>query len=134
MEYLQVDRCLKPRFGEVAAAQRHHFNEDGYGTVTYLLLQNAHLQVHSAFIMGKARVAPLKAVSIPRLELTAATMASRMDTFWRRELHLPLQESVFWTDSTSVLKYSKNKTSRFRVFVANRVSEILKVSQPSQWR
>ncbi len=53
---------------------------------------------------------------------------------WRKELRLQLQESVFWTDSTSVLKYIKNETSRFRVFVANRVSEILKVSDASQWR
>ena len=34
---------------------------------------------------------------------------------------------------TSVLKYIRNQTSRFKVFVANRVSEIL-VSQLSQWR
>ena len=45
-----------------------------------------------------------------------------------------LQDSVFWTDSASVLKYIKNETSRFRVFVANRVTEIRKASQPSQWR
>ncbi len=57
-----------------------------------------------------------------------------MDKPWRKELRLQLQESVFWTDSTSVLKYIKNETSRFRVFVANRVSEILKVSDASQWR
>ncbi|XP_046873085.1 uncharacterized protein LOC124465379 [Hypomesus transpacificus] len=95
---------------------------------------NAHSEVHSAFVMGKSRVAPLKSVSIPRMELIAATMASRMDTFWKRELHMQLQPSVFWCDSTTVLKYIKNETSRFRTFVANRVSEILEVSQVSQWR
>lgn len=78
--------------------------------------------------MGKSRVAPLKSVSIPRMELIAATMASRMDTFWKRELHMQLQPSVFWCDSTTVLKYIKNETSRFRTFVANQVSEV------SQWR
>lgn len=138
LEQFQVIRCLKPTdFGEVIKAQLHHFtdaSEEGYGVVTYLLLQNARLQLHSAFIMGKSRVAPLKSITIPRMELTAATMASRMDTFWRKELHMQLQPSVFWSDSTSVLKYIKNETSRFRTFVANRVSEILKVSHASQWR
>lgn len=138
LEQFHVTRCLKPSdFGEVIMAQLHHFtdaSEEGYGVVTYLLLQNARLQLHSAFIMGKSRVAPLKPITIPRMELTAATMASRMDTFWKRELHMQLQPSVFWSDSTSVLKYIKNETSRFRTFVANRVSEILKVSQVSQWR
>ena len=95
---------------------------------------NSHLQTHTSFIMGKSRVAPLKPVTIPCMELTAAVVAVCMDKLWSRELRLPLQDSVFWTDSTSVLKYINNKTSRFRVFVANRVSEILKASRASQWR
>lgn len=84
--------------------------------------------------MGKARVAPLKHTTIPHLELTAATMAGRMDKMLRKELQLQLAESVFWTDSTAVLKYINNETTRFRTFVANRVSQILKVSVASQWR
>lgn len=95
---------------------------------SYLLLHNNCDQAHCAFVMGKARVAPLKPATIPRMELTAATMASRMDTIWRKELQMELADSMFWTDSTSVLKYINNKTTRFRTFVANRVSEIAKVS------
>lgn len=138
LDNFNLDRCLKPlEFGNVITAQLHHFCdacEQGYGTVTYLLLQNEHLQTHSAFIMGKARVAPLKTVTIPRMELIAATMASRMDVLWKKEVHMSLRESVFWTDSASVLKYIKNQSSRFKVFVANRVTEILKSSHPAQWR
>jgi len=138
LEGFSIRRCLKPlNFGEAATAQLHHFadaSEVGYGTVTYLLLRNEHSHIHSAFIMGKSRVAPLKPVTIPRMELIAAVVAARMDKLWRKELRLQLQDSVFWTDSTSVLKYIKNETSRFRIFVANRVSEILKVSDASQWR
>lgn len=84
--------------------------------------------------MGKAHVAQLKPITIPRMELTAAVIASRMDKMWRKELQMKLQESVFWTDSTSVLKYIRNETLRFKTFVANRVSEILKQSNVSQWR
>lgn len=106
----------------------------GYGTVTYLVQQNSKGHVHCAFVMGKARVAPLKPTIILRLELTAATMAVCMDTLMRKELDLQLANSIFWTDSTAVLKYINNKTTRFRTFVANRVAEILKVSTGSQWR
>lgn len=138
LDDFKIMRCLKPSgFGETTMAQLHHFcdaSEDGYGVVSYLLSHNARSQVHVAFIMGKARVAPLKSITIPRMELIAATMSSRIDVLWRRELHMDLQESVFWTDSTSVLKYIRNETSRFKVFVANRVSEILKASQYAQWR
>ena len=138
LDDFKVVRCFKPPgFGEVSSTQLHHFadaSEDGYGTVTYLLQQNIHGQTHCAFVMGKARVAPLKPVTIPRMELTAAVMASRMDKLWRKELKMPLQQSVFWSDSTSVLKYINNKTSRFKTFVANRVAEILSTTETPQWR
>lgn len=115
----------------------HHFcdaSEEGYGTVTYVVQHNSKGKVHIAFVMGKARVAPLKHTTIPCLELTAATMAVRMDRLLRKELELQLTNSVFWTDSTAVLKYINNETTRFRTFVANRVAEIRKVSTGSQWR
>lgn len=138
LECFEVARCLKPPdFGHIVKAQLHNFsdaNEERYGTVTYLLLLNGHSQSHCTFIMGKSRVAPMKCVTIPRMELIAATMTSRMDVLWKKELHLQLQYSVFWTDNASVLKYIKNETTRFRVFVANRVTEILKASHASQWR
>ena len=90
-------RCLKPpNFGEITSAQLHHFadaSEEGYGTVTYLLLHNYQGLTHTAFIMGKSRVAPLKPVTIPRMELTAAVVAARMDKLWRRELRMELQDS-----------------------------------------
>ena len=138
LERLELNRCFKPPgFGEVTLAQLHHCcdaSEHGYITVTYLLLKDKNSEVHSAFVMGKARVAPLKCVTIPRMELIAATTASRIDMLWRKELKMDLLDSVFWTDSTSVLKYIGNETSRFKVFVANRVSQILRVSSPTQWR
>ena len=134
----KMERCVKPLdFGNVITAQLHHFcdaSQDGYGSVTYLLLQNENHQKHSAFIMGKSRVAPMKAVTIPRMKLVAATMVSRIDALWRKELHMDLQESVFWTDSISVLKYIRNETTRFKVFVANRVAEILKFTHQDQWK
>lgn len=77
--------------------------------ITYLKLQNDKNKVHTAFLLGKARVAPLKQVTVPCLELTAAVLAVKVDKMLRSELQLPLEESLFWTDSTSVLKYIKNE-------------------------
>lgn len=111
LDGFSTSRCFKPpTFGEIASAQLHHFadaSEEGYGTITYLLCHSYQGLAHSAFIMGKSRVAPLKPVTIPRMELTAALVAARMDKLWRRELRMELQDSVFWSDSTSVLKYQK---------------------------
>ncbi len=133
-----VDRCLKPNdFGQPVSAQLHHFSDasgSGYGSVTYLRLLNSNNVVHVSFLLGKARVAPLKPVTIPRLELTAAVLAIRVDKMLREQLQLQLENSCFWTDSTSVLKYIRNENKRFRTFVANRVSEIREASEVTQWR
>lgn len=88
LDSFELASCLKPsNFGDIVMSQLHHFSDasqDGYGTVAYLLLGNMYSQVHCAFIMGKSRVAPLKSVTIPRMELIAATMASHMDVLWRK--------------------------------------------------
>ena len=138
LEKFGVDRCVKSKqFGSPVFAQLHHFadaSEDAYGTTSYLLLCFAAGEVQSTLILAKARVAPLKSPTIPRMELTAATVAIKMDKLLRKELELELQESIFWTDSTAVLKYLNSESTRFKTFVANRVSAILDHSRTSQWR
>ena len=132
-----VDRCFKPpEFGETVEARLHHFSdasETGYGTVTYLVQKNSSDQIYCSFVLGKARVAPLKPTTIPRLELTAATLAVKVDVMLKKELQLPLSDSKFWTDSTAVLKYIANENTRFKTFVANRVATILQASKVQQW-
>ncbi|XP_020556881.2 uncharacterized protein LOC110014410 [Oryzias latipes] len=130
----EVRRCIKPvGFGKIKCAQLHHFadaSECGYGTVTYIRLVNQNDHIHVAILLGKARVTPLKPITIPRLELTAAVLAVRLDAMLKTELEISLESSVFWTDSTSVL----NENKRFHTFVANRISSIREASEPSQWR
>lgn len=87
--------------------------------VSYLLLENADGERHCSFIMGKSRVAPLKHTTIPRLELTAATVAVRTNKMLLTELDMPIDRVVFWTDSMAVLCYIQNRTGIFHTFVAN---------------
>ena len=134
-----ISRCLMPaEYGQVASSQLHHFpdaSEDGYGSVSYLRLVNEEGNIHCAFLFGKSRVTPRKAVTIPLLELSAATMSVRHDRMLKREIEIPLSmPSMFWSDSMSVLRYIKNETKRFHTFVANRISMIRDGSTPNQWR
>ena len=82
----------------------------------------------------KSRVVPLKQITIPRLKLSAASIAVRLDKMMRRELKLPIDDSVFWTDSTSVPKYIMSEDRRLQTFVANRVALIRDGSSPCPWR
>ncbi|XP_041947173.1 uncharacterized protein LOC121708505, partial [Alosa sapidissima] len=135
---LSVNRCFKPKnFGPITSAQLHHFSdasESGYGCVTYVRLSNSGHEVHTSFLMGKSRVAPLKQTTMPRMELTAAVLAVRMDRLIKAELQLALENSIFWTDSTSTLKYIQNENKRFKTFVANRVNAIREMTKVKQWR
>ena len=84
--------------------------------------------------MAKSRLAPLKAMKIPRMELSAAVLATRLDRMIKQEVDMAVHSSTFWTDSTCVLRYIENKDKRFQIFVANRVSAILDQSTAAQWR
>lgn len=97
----------------------------GYGAVSYLQQIDVNGKVHCSFIMAKSRLAPLKAMTILRMELSAAVLATRLDHMIRQELDLPVESSTFWTDSTCVLRYIGNKDKRFQIFVANCGSTIL---------
>ena len=91
---------------------------------SYLRIEYPDGIVESFFIIERSRIAPIKTVSIPRLELQAALFAAHVAQTLRRELELKYQREHFWTDSMIVLNYIKNETRRFQTFVANRVSEI----------
>ena len=133
-----VSRCFKPLgFGDVVQVQLHQFSDasqGAYGTASYLRLVDVHDNIHCSFVIGKSRLAPLRSITIPRLELSAAVMSVKMDHMLRRELDLPLVEGIFWCDSTSVIQFIRNTSKRFHTFVANRLSVIHDGSSPEQWR
>ena len=134
-----VKCCLKPDgFGVITFSQLHHFadaSEMVMGTaVSYLRLVNGCNEAHYSFLCAKSHVAPLKMITIPCLELSAAVTAVKQDRLLKRELEISVNErSVFWTDSTAVLRYVKNETNWYHTFVANRVAIIHDGSQPNQW-
>ena len=138
LEQFCIDRCFKPSdFGEVVSCQLHYFSdasELAYGAVAYLRLVNASGAVHCSFVIGKSRLSPLKTVTIPRLELSAATLSTRLDRMIREEIELTIDESFYWTDSMCVLRYIENEEKRFQTFVANRMAAIREQSLPTQWK
>ena len=77
-----------------------------------------------AFVLGKARVAPMKVMTISKLELQAALLAARLKQDICRALTVHVNKVYMWTDSTTVLQWL-NSTSKQPIFVANRVCEIL---------
>ena len=102
VEDIEIYCCYKPRgFEKIINYSLHHFSdaiELGYGQATYLRMVNDFEEVHCSLIFGKSRVAPVKYVSIPRLELTAATLSVKISKMLREELDIHISSEVFWTE------------------------------------
>ena len=137
LQRISIPRCYKPvGFGRVEREELHHFSDasvKGYGQCSYLRLIDERQRVHCSFVMGKSRVAPLKPVTIPRLELTAAVCSVRIREQLRQELKYHVDQEYLWTDSKLVLGYISNESRRFHVFVANRVQDIQDSTSVDQW-
>ena len=60
-------------------------------------------RINYSLMVGKARVVPLKVMTIPRMELVATALSVKMPILLREELEIPVNKEVFWTDSEVVL-------------------------------
>ena len=112
---IRFDRCVLPDGFEDGAVEMHHFADAsaaGYGVCSYIRAINPEGMLHVALVAAKGRVAPLKPITIPRLELSAAVMAVKLDQVIRRDLEIPVIQSQFWSDSQIVLSYISNDTRR----------------------
>ena len=135
---LKIPRGFLPsNFGEITDQSVHVFSDaslEGTGFVMYLRTVNTNGNIHVAFLMGNSRIAPQKAVSVPRLELCAALEASQATVKVLEYLSLPSDCAVYYTDSLVVIGYLNNTVKRFRRYVTTRVDAILKITKPEHWR
>ncbi|KAL6479012.1 hypothetical protein MHYP_G00124450 [Metynnis hypsauchen] len=110
---IMIPRCYHPQdFGNIVRIELHHFSDAsnvGYGACSYLRYKSDRDEVHCCLVMAKARVAPTKVTSIPRLELSAAVVAAKVSVMLKTELEMKIDEEFFWTDSQVVLAYEGPK-------------------------
>ena len=123
--------------GEKDKTELHLFadaSEDTMCAVAYLRSQPKEYSADLAFVIGKCRVAPMRHLSIPRLELQAAVMAVRLKRQIVKEHEMKINSCSFWSDSITVLQWIHSSHRKQQVFVANRVAEILDTTDVSQWK
>ncbi|XP_076861369.1 uncharacterized protein LOC143514271 [Brachyhypopomus gauderio] len=102
--------------------------------VAYLKVEDENGHTEVSFVLGKSKLAPLAELTIPRLELCAAVLATEIADQVKEELGQALDKITFFTDSKVVLGYIHNRSRRFYVFVSNRVHRIWQSSHPNQWQ
>ncbi|KAK3742103.1 hypothetical protein QZH41_020261, partial [Actinostola sp. cb2023] len=138
LEDLKLPRSYSNKSLETAARiELHTFSdasEMAIGAVSYLKVIEPDGKVQVAFVLGKAKLTPAHATTIPRLELCAAVMGVELAELIADELQVRLDSMTYYSDSKVVLGYITNDSRRFYTYVSNRVERIRRSSTPNQWR
>ena len=137
-KYIEIDRCLfkSPTEG-ILEYQFHGFadaSNKAYSAVVYVLCRTQNGSF-ARLIASKSRVAPLKTLTIPRLELMSAVLLARLMRTIRSALEsqLDVSQITYWLDSKTALCWIQNR-GEWKQFVRHRVNEILKLSEKHEWR
>ncbi|CAL8119444.1 unnamed protein product [Orchesella dallaii] len=133
IDKIHIPRWIQSDDESVTFTQLHAFSdasERAYGAVVYARNVNQNGKCSVFMLASKSRVAPLKQISLPRLELCGAVLATELLTSIRRAICLEC-EVFCWTDSMIVLQWLASHPRRWQTFVANRVS-LIQVSYPFQ--
>lgn len=136
LENFSVPRCYTPVLWTASSVQLHLFcdaSERAYATTAYFRVEKEG-RITTSFITAKTRVAPLKHVTIPRLELQAALLASRLMKNIKEGHEIRIDKIFFWSDSKIVLSWINSDTYKFKQFVGNRVTEIKNLTNIKDWR
>ncbi|XP_062556900.1 uncharacterized protein LOC134221729 [Armigeres subalbatus] len=120
----------------VSIAQLRFFfdaSDVAYGACCYVrTLDTDHVRV--SLLTSKSRVAPLATKhTTARLELCAAVLSTKLYRKVEQSIKTP-SHVFFWTDSTTVIQWLQSPPSRWKTFVANRVSTIQSATEISLWR
>lgn len=99
-------------------------SQKAYASCVYLRSINDKNEVTVRLLCAKARVAPLKPVTIPKLELLGTLLGARLCDKVLQSLRCNISCKTIWTDSTVVLGWLKTDVRNLKMFVCNRVNEI----------
>ena len=105
-----------------------------FGACAYVRWRLANGKLETRFVAAKTRVSPLKELTIPRLELQAAVLASRLAKTIYEQSRFNFARSIYFTDSLVALAWIQSQSRCYKPFVSCRIGEIQSNSEPSEWK
>ena len=135
MPDIEIPRWLNTSENQENNHQLHVFVDVStveLAAVAYICTQKQDKIFQTSFLLGKCKVAPIKQISLPKLELEAAVIGTRLRTLIQTEMTLKFEKVYLWTDSRVVLD-SISSTKKQNVFVSNRLEEIKKPTNTDEW-
>lgn len=136
LEQLRIARNLQ--LDDAKDIQLHGFSdasEQGYAAVVYLRISDSNNVIKTHILIAKSKVAPLKRISLPRLELCGAHLLAKLINYSTNLIQPFHQINAIrcWSDSTVTLSWIKTPAYKLKVYIANRVSQIQEWTPPEVW-
>jgi len=136
-----LDELSIPRWihtsSKITSLEIHGFSDASQlamAAVVYVRITTETNNVKTILVCAKTKVAPLKRLTIPRLELNAALLLSRLVANVQRTLNLAEDSIFLWTDSSVALCWISADPARWREYVCNRVTAIQTLIPSATWR
>ncbi|GFW24684.1 integrase catalytic domain-containing protein [Trichonephila clavipes] len=129
-----IGRCIV--HPQATRVELHGFadaSEKCYGAVIYCRSQSPDGATTVKLVISKSRVAPVKSVTMPQLELCAAVLLAKLMKRVETALQMKTPPVYLWSDSTIVLAWIQKEPNLLKTFVANRVATIQHLINAEQW-
>ena len=133
---VEFDRCYYRVEDTPLTIQLHGFSdasELAYSAVVYIRSTYSSSLPLVKLVSAKTKVAPLKKMTIPRLELCGAQLLAKLLVNVSTALSVPTSAMYAWSDSTIVLSWLDGQAKRFKTFVGNRIAATLALVPAECW-
>lgn len=107
-------------------------SEKAYGVAVYIKTI-AYNKVNTHLLVAKSRVAPLKKLSLPRLEFCSSLLLAQLVDKILKSINIKFNKIFLWSDATITLAWIRGSSTRWKTFVANRVSQIHELTNTADW-
>ncbi|XP_017797536.1 PREDICTED: uncharacterized protein LOC108578672 [Habropoda laboriosa] len=131
----EFSRCVTRR--NYQRFELHGFcdsSERAYGACLYARTIDEAGRIENHLLCAKSRVAPLKTITLARLELCGAALLASLYASIRRAISVKIHDTFLWTDSTIVLNWINAQPCMLKTFVANRMADIQGKIEKNAWR
>jgi len=134
---IALPRCFQRRIGRTTRRHLVAFSdasEAAMGAAVYLrtTYEDGKSEVH--LLMAKARVSPLKELTLPRKELAAAVITAKLLKHVAEEMRMEISEAICFSDSMTTLQWLRKPGRSWKQWVCNRVLQIQEITNSDQWR
>ncbi|XP_054745993.1 uncharacterized protein LOC129250388 [Anastrepha obliqua] len=140
-EMPQIRELKVPRWvgaePSVSSYQLHVFSDAStvaYAAVAYLRVETSGNDVKISILTAKTKVAPLKKITIPCLELNAARLAAKVAAKVLSTLQLPAIRLYCWSDSKTTLSWIRSNPGKHKQYISNRVTQIQELTPINAWK